>query len=165
MLDTRVTRKMTKYGARCSNRGQTFQPFVVSTLGLLVGRSGTLWQQMVRRLGSTRAGHFGQEEVASLHQRLSLALMRGVGNQLASMGQVRELDPIDKWGNERAPRQRKRTKTDLERLVRDILDEGSTRAASAAHGSSSASSVAGAGLLLQGPVVFPSLGESTPRMD
>ena len=119
MLDTRVTRKVAKYGERCSNRGQTFQPFVVSTWGLLAGGAGPLWQQMVRRMGSTRAGHFGQEDVASLHQRLSLALMRGVGNKLASMGQARELDPIDKWGNERAPRQRKRAKTDLERLVRD----------------------------------------------
>ena len=106
-------------------------------------------------MGSTCAGHFGQEDVASLHQRLSLALMRGVGNQLASMGQARELDPIDKWGNERAPRQRKRAKSDLERLVRDILDEGSAEATNVAQASSSASSVARPGLLWYGRMDSP----------
>ena len=74
-------------------------------------------------MAASRAGACREEHVASVHQGLSLALMRGVGNQLASMGLTRELDPMDAFGNVRQPVGRKRDRTALEKMVASILQD------------------------------------------
>jgi hypothetical protein len=122
VLENRSTRKNTKYLAKCAAKGQEFRPFVLSTWGQFGPGSGTMGQELVRRLASARAGTFREEQVASLHQGLSLALMKGVGKQLAAMGLSREQDPLDLFGNERL-QTRKRTRNALQRMVDDILSD------------------------------------------
>lgn len=121
VLANRSTRKLAKYQPTCAGRGQTFSPFVLSTWGLFAPGAGNVWQEMVRKMGASRSGSFRMEEVASLHQGLSMALMKGIGNQLAAMGLSTEMDPVDALGNERKQATKKRDRSALQKLVTEIL--------------------------------------------
>ena len=52
-----------------------------------------------------------------------MALMKGVGNQLAAMGLARELDPAAGMGYAQPPAPRKRGRMELQRLVASIIED------------------------------------------
>ena len=89
-LKDRADRKISKYSNRCTTAGARFSPFVLSVWGSLAPGSSDVWNELRRRLAAQCLGSARSSYLTELQQGLSLALFRGIANQISSLNLIRE---------------------------------------------------------------------------